>query len=212
MKKKWECSECDYNNGRRWNVARHIRTMHYAGSPHLSARYSSKSASKYDVNNAYLKSDETSSDLVQKNQNEHDAKVFADSYQFKEPIIGILMQFNKALTLKEGFEKDMIMKDLFKQFKRETATPRVVFPSIYLEFSNTLKTDQNSRVSQWPFTPLSGNGLHNSTIERNSNWNSDSRKPIGENGLQKKLGYVIRKFSKAYQDRQKRGLSHEKFE
>jgi len=68
--------------------------------------------------------------------------VFADSYQFKDPIIGIMMQYHKALSLKEGYEKQMIMMDLFKQPEREIKTSGVVVPGIHSAQSWTSNSEE----------------------------------------------------------------------
>jgi hypothetical protein len=130
MKKKWSCSECDYESGRRWNVSRHITKMHYEGSPQLSIRYACKTRSKYDTGNSSDKG--YASDLTESFQKERDSKIFAESYEFKDPVYRLAMQFQKAMKLKEGIEKTMIMSDLFKQLDHLTKRPEVGFPNFYL--------------------------------------------------------------------------------
>jgi hypothetical protein len=166
MKKKWSCSECDYESGRRWNVTRHIANMHYKGSPEISTRYAFKTDPNYYAVNFF--SNSYGSNSTEMFKRERASKIFADSYQFANPIYRILMQFKQAMNLEEGFEKQLIMTDLVNQYER-AKRPEVAFSKVHLfPPENFFAADQNSTVGHPPPTnshiPERTNSMNNHTL------------------------------------------------
>ena len=87
----------------------------------MSVRFASKTNMGYDLKHSYNKS--TESILTQTYQKERETNLFAENYQFSDKKLHIIRQFNKAMNMKEGLPKNLIMLDLMIQFKQLNACP-----------------------------------------------------------------------------------------
>jgi hypothetical protein len=179
MEKKWSCSECDYKSGRLWNVSRHIASNHNTGTPQKSIRFASKTKMGFNMGHSCNNSSE--SILTQSDKKQQEANFFAENYQFSDKKLHIIMQYFKAIKMKEGLPKSLIMWDLLNQFKQLVASPVIGFPNVKLaDLSNFSKGHQSStigrtRLTSPPITsppitspPISSTQLPKSTINDDS--------------------------------------------
>jgi hypothetical protein len=174
MEKKWSCSECDYKSGRIWNVSRHIASNHNTGTPQKSIRFAAKTKMGFDMGHTWNNSSE--SILTQSDKEQQEANFFAENYQFSDKKLNIIMQYFKAIKMKEGLPKSLIMWDLLKQLKQLVASPMIGFPNVELaDLSNFSKGHQSTTIGRTKLTspPISSPPI-SSTQRPQSTINDDS--------------------------------------
>jgi hypothetical protein len=165
MEKKWSCSECGYKSGRFWNVSRHIGSNHSTGIPQKSIRFASKTKMGYDTGHT----SNTSSESIptQSDKKQQEANYFAENYQFSDKKLHILYQYFKAMKMKEGLPKNLIMLDLLNHFNQLVATPVIGFPKAeFTDLRNISIGHQSTKIGRTSSTspPISSTQRPKSTI------------------------------------------------
>jgi hypothetical protein len=198
MEKKWSCSECDYNSGRLWNVSRHIDSNHDTGTPQKSIRFASKTKMGSDMGHTCNNSSESIRSQSDKKQQE--VNFFAENYQFSDRKLHIISQYFKAMKMKEGLPKSLIMWDLLNQFKQLVATPVIGFPNVELkDLRNFSIGHQSTTIGRTRLTspPISSTQRPKSTINGDSLRNDR----LDEFMREKRVDEVMKYYADKYQRR-----------